>query len=210
MKKRFVPSPAMVVALIALAFASMTPATAAVRKLIGTKNIKDSAITTAKIQKGAVTKDRLAPDIIQSGIKGETGLQGLKGDTGPAGPKGDAGSTGAQGPKGDVGVAGPAGAQATNLFASIDGEVASPNPPIIINQSGVTNASHITLGEYSVTFNRAINACAVVATIKKNPTGIYTDGSLTLRVTNGNTVDVQTVNKSGFPADRDFDVAVFC
>lgn len=51
--KRFIPSPAMVVALLALAVALSGSAYAAIK--IGTNNIKNSAVTAPKIKNGAVT-----------------------------------------------------------------------------------------------------------------------------------------------------------
>jgi collagen triple helix repeat protein len=60
---------------------------------VGTKQLRDGAVTTAKIQPATLAQLK--------GAKGDPGPQGLKGDPGPQGPKGD---TGAQGPKGDPGA----------------------------------------------------------------------------------------------------------
>jgi hypothetical protein len=68
------------------------------RNSVGTKQIKNSAVTLKKINKAA----RLA-------------LQGQKGATGPAGPTGATGATGAAGAKGDKGDTGAAG---TSVFSS--------------------------------------------------------------------------------------------
>jgi hypothetical protein len=56
------------------------------KESVGTKQLKNGAVTKAKIAKGA--------------------QNALKGQTGPAGQKGATGATGAQGPKGDTGARG--------------------------------------------------------------------------------------------------------
>ena len=87
------PSPAMVVACLALFVASTGTSIAASHYLItSTKQIKPSVI---KVLKGA---------------KGPAG-QSVTGLTGPQGPKGDTGTTGATGATGVTGAAGAAGAQ---------------------------------------------------------------------------------------------------
>lgn len=126
------PSPALVVSLVALFVALGGTGYAAIvlpANSVGAKQIKKSAVTTAKVKDASL----LAADFKsgqlpagQQGAKGDTGPagpqgpkgdtvpagpQGAKGDTGPAGlqgAKGDTGATGPQGPKGDTG---PAGAQ---------------------------------------------------------------------------------------------------
>jgi hypothetical protein len=106
------PSPAMMVALMALVFAMGGTSYAAANHYLitSTKQIKPSVLTKLR---GAAGPRGLA------GTAGATGAQGLKGDTGTAGAtgaqglKGDtgtAGATGAQGLKGDTGATGPQGA----------------------------------------------------------------------------------------------------
>ena len=64
---------------------------------VGTAQIKNRAVTKAKLAKGVA-------------VKGDTGPQGAKGDTGAPGPAGAAGAPGAKGDKGDTGPStGPAG-----------------------------------------------------------------------------------------------------
>ena len=59
------PSPAMVVAVLALIVALAGSAYAATK--IGTKQLKNSAVTTKKISNGAVTSDKLANGAVTSG-----------------------------------------------------------------------------------------------------------------------------------------------
>jgi hypothetical protein len=119
------PSPAILVALIALFVALGGGAYAAVgvpANSVGTAQLKDRAVTTTKLSDGAVTSravadhSLLAQDFKAGQIPiGPAGPQGPKGDTGPQGPQGDIGpqgpqgATGPQGPQGATGPAGPDG-----------------------------------------------------------------------------------------------------
>ena len=86
------------------------------RNSVGTKQIRNGAVTKEKIaaaalaglqgQRGETGLPGARGDTGLQGLKGDTGLQGPKGDTGLQGPKGD---TGLQGPKGDTGLQGPKG-----------------------------------------------------------------------------------------------------
>ena len=99
------PSPAMVVACLALFVASTGTSIAAGHYLItSTKQIKPSVLSKLK------------------GARGPSG-QSVTGLTGPQGPKGDTGATGAtgaqgaQGPKGDTGAAGHNGATQVAVYS---------------------------------------------------------------------------------------------
>ena len=103
------PSPAMVVALIAL-FIALGGAAGAATTLVTTKMIANKAVTRAKIASNAVTGAKVkngsltAADFrkgtLLAGAQGAAGPQGPAGPTGPAGPQGATGATGATGPQG--------------------------------------------------------------------------------------------------------------
>jgi hypothetical protein len=102
------PSPAIVIAVIALIAAMSGSAVADGVHAVAAK-LKKGAVTTREIKDGSVRladinkKDRAT-------LKGATGAAGAKGDTGAAGAKGEAGTTGAAGApgaKGDKGDIGP-------------------------------------------------------------------------------------------------------
>jgi hypothetical protein len=73
------------------------------RNSVGTRQLKPSAVTTAKIRDGSLLTQDLSPATV-------AGLRGAKGDTGPQGEPGLPGATGDAGPRGDTGATGPAGA----------------------------------------------------------------------------------------------------
>jgi hypothetical protein len=105
------PSPALVVAVLALLVAlSGTAVAAGVVPLAKRALTADKAKLANNAKKlGGLTATQLSARM--RGPRGVAGPQGPKGDPGPAGPLGAAGpqgATGATGPKGDQGPAGPA------------------------------------------------------------------------------------------------------
>jgi hypothetical protein len=97
------PSPAMVIACIALGIALGGTSVAAVNALprnsVGTKQIKNGAVTKKKINKKTLTQ--------------------LKGNRGPQGPQGAPGAAGAKGAQGIQGIQGPAGPITGDLPAGV-------------------------------------------------------------------------------------------
>jgi len=102
------PSPALVVALVALFVAFSGTATAAL--VMTGKNIKDGTVTGKDVKNRALGTNKLSKKALASlsGQRGPAGPQGSKGEAGAQGvqgPKGDSGPGGSPGPKGDTGVA---------------------------------------------------------------------------------------------------------
>ncbi|MDH5333777.1 MAG: hypothetical protein OEW65_07840 [Thermoleophilia bacterium] len=111
---RLRPSPAMVVAclalLVALGGTSLATVSAVLPKnSVGTPQLKKGAVGTAKLKNGAVTSAKvkngslLAVDFKPGQLPG--GSAGAQGPQGPPGPQGE------KGPKGDAGAPGLSGAQ---------------------------------------------------------------------------------------------------
>jgi hypothetical protein len=93
------PSPAMVVALVALSVAlggTGYAATKLPRNSVGNPQLKRNAVTGDKVNDGSLFLNDFAPGQIPKGPKG---------DTGPQGPRGDTGSPGGPGPQGPPGLA---------------------------------------------------------------------------------------------------------
>jgi hypothetical protein len=130
---------------------------------------------------------------------------------------GQTGTQGPPGPKGDKGDKGDPGQPATQLWAVIrsDGTIA--------RQSGaVTNATPLSAaGQYLVTFNRDVRACAYQATIgaSVNLTTVWSTvppghASVSFGAVwtsqNPGTVVVEAYDSAGTRAQRDFHLVVFC
>ena len=99
------PSPAMVVAclalLVALSGTGIAAATQVARNSVGTPQLKDSAVTNAKLRNNAVNSSKVAA---RSLLRSDFAPGQLP--AGPIGPQGPAGPQGAAGPAGPAGVIG--------------------------------------------------------------------------------------------------------
>lgn len=148
---------------------------------VGTKQIKNGAVTKAKINKKTIAA--------------------LKGNRGAAGPQGPAGPQGAQGIQG---VKGDPGAPATRLWARVLGN------GTLNGGSGVTNVARTAAGRYTITFNQDVSACAWVAMPVFRPGfgwGAITQGNSDGDPTH---VVVYTSLDTSTTVDEPFDLAVFC
>jgi hypothetical protein len=119
------PSPALVIALVALFVVLGGTATAA--SLINGKRIKPGTITAKQIKKSTITSDRIKNGTLTRSDLSSATVNALRGATGPAGPAGPAGPQGAAGPQGPAGIVAAQSTQVTsvNLPANATTTVAS-------------------------------------------------------------------------------------
>ena len=132
------PSPALVVAALALLFSIGGSAYAAVTLpagSVGARQLKNGAVTRSKLARGAVNAGAVAPgSLLATDFKagqlrqGLAGGQGPAGSRGPAGPQGVTGATGSRGPAGPQGVAGATGARGAQGPAGAQGATGAPGP----------------------------------------------------------------------------------
>jgi hypothetical protein len=159
--RKLLPTPAMLVACVALAVAlgGVSYAAAVLPKnSVGTAQLKKKAVTGAKLKKNAVTgakvKDRtlMAADFKAGHLP--AGPQGPKGDTGQQGPRGETG------PKGDTGAPGAVRAYA---LVQISGGV--PSLGSAKNVTGVRRYPSAPVGAFCV----EVSPAAGIATPNKAP-----------------------------------------
>jgi hypothetical protein len=118
------PSPALIVAMIAVFF-SLAGTGMAQRAFLTGRDIINSSLTGADVKNGSLTKADFRKGTLlrgqrgprgRTGARGAAGLAGAQGAQGPQGPGGPAGPQGPQGPQGATGAAGTARA-----FAEVTG-----------------------------------------------------------------------------------------
>jgi len=106
------PSPAMIVACLALAVSLSGvgyAATAVPRNSVGTAQIRNNAIVGLKVKDGSLLAADFRPGEVPAGPAGPKGDKGDAGDRGAKGDKGDKGLKGDKGDKGDPGLPGTSG-----------------------------------------------------------------------------------------------------
>jgi hypothetical protein len=114
------PSPAMVVACLALLVALGGTGYAAVslpRNSVGTDQLRTGSVTSAKVQDFSLSRTDFRPGTLTRGARGPRGL---------AGPTGAPGAAGAAGPTGPAGVIGAITVRTAQV--SVDGGAAATNP----------------------------------------------------------------------------------
>lgn len=189
-------SPAVVIASLALLVALAGTGYAAVTlpaDSVGTAQLKNGAVTAAKVKRGTLLKSNFAANQLPRGARG------------PVGSVGSPGPPGAPGVAGGRGPTGPAGTAATSLWAVVnpDGSLA--------RGSGAAGATHVQTGVFRVRFNRTITQCGWIATIgSAGSTTKY--GLIEAELASGTTDSVQVGvrDKSAVPADYGFIVSVLC
>jgi hypothetical protein len=190
------PSPAMVVALVALVFSLTGGAVAAT--LIDGGDIENGSITKEDLHKNSVNgkkvqnktlkADDFAAGELKEGVQGIPGLHGDKGEPG------------------EDGTDGADGADATALWAVIrdDGTTA--------RGSHVTSSARNSEGFYTVTFDRDVSGCAYVPAIggpdDSVPKALI---GAARHPSNVNAVNIDTFayDTGGFQSNS-FHLAVFC
>jgi hypothetical protein len=180
--RRHRPSPALVVACVALAVALGGTSYAAVvlpAGSVGTKQLQNGAVIEPKVKDHSL----LARDFARGQLP-----------AGRPGPQGTAGPQGATGPQGDP---------ATKYFAII--KPADPQPAVGTQSGGVGVRHGVATGEFMVTFPNDVSKCVAVGSVTDS------DGGMVAAVpVGGNTVRVQTLNAAGGAQDEQFTVSVFC
>ena len=216
MRKRR-PSPAMVVALIALFVALGGTSYAVVAGSIGTREIRDNSIRSKDIRNGDLRGEDIKNATLTPKDLSANASAGLQ-RPGPQGPPGAQGQLGLQGPSGSQG---PAGSSASRYFATVtsSGTLASGT---------ATGVQRIAAGVYDVAFGADISRCTGVLTAGRNQATLggavddfvaqlYVGGKHTWTVPgaagpNANTVavDLYSLTNPDITVDSGFHLAVLC
>jgi hypothetical protein len=184
------PSPALVVALLALLVALGDTSWATLQQIrpnsVGTQQLRAGAVTAPKIKTGAVTTNKIRNRTIRLA------------DLAPAARR--------PGPRGPAGPAGPAGV-VTRHWAIVNGSGS------LARGVNATSAGRLGPGQYEVIFNQDVQNCTWHATIG-DPTNIAAGNAgfanTGRRPGNVAGVRVNTRNAAGGLADRNFHVLVIC
>ncbi len=155
MRKRIQrPSPALLIAILALIVAASGDAVAggvsAAAKLITGKQVKNETLTSADVRNGSLTLS----DFKRSERSKLLGAEGAAGDRGPQGPPGLPGVPGSAGQKGDTGA--PGTARAYGLVSELGA---------LSRSKGIETVQHPGDGVYCVRLDPAIDANAVSAAV---------------------------------------------
>ena len=147
------PSPALVVAIIAVIAACAGTAVAARILITSSKQIKNGVITKADLST-ALRKQ------LRKGRPGPAGAVGPKGDTGATGAKGDTGAAGTPGTNGTNGDTGPIGPSSATLF-----RVDNPSGPAFGGLGALQLDSTLPAGSYAVTAKVRVDADSGAVTV---------------------------------------------
>jgi len=205
------PSPALVIALLALFVALgsssvAAPARDAAKKLITGKQIKNSSLTTKDVKnRSLLAQDFKAGQLpaAAQGAKGDSGAPGLKGDAGGQGLKGDTGAqgdAGAQGEDGPAGPAGPNGPTGPNGPAGPNGPVGPTGPSGAQGPQGpagpsgpkgftslapvnfpASGADHIRIVTSTFVVPAGVTSCLVTSTVQTQPPGTAPNATVYFR-----------------------------
>jgi collagen triple helix repeat protein len=226
--KKLRPSPALIVALVALM--AGLGGTAVARSMITGKDIAKDAISSRHVLNGSLQLSDLAPRTRAAMTSRSKAVPGPQGPAGPQGPIGEAGPQGPQGQPGERGPAGQDGWSCKDASGNVRPECSGGQTPTksggdtllatvtadgkLDHGQGVKAISHNAAGDYLVTFTVSdVNRCTNVATIVGSQQG--DDGSTTILVSPANitnTIRVQTFVDKDHPTatNKPFNLAVFC
>ncbi len=180
---RLRPSPATVIATIALAVALAGTGYAAIRlpahsvgtaqlkpRSVGTAQLKPGSVGTAQLKPGSVGSPQLKKGSVTSAEVKDHSLDrvdfkagqlpaGPRGQTGPPGVPGPRGATGPTGPTGPIGPAGPAGIPGAGALWALVGKDGN----LLNGTVGVSVTHTVGSGRYYVSFGSPLSGKGVVA-----------------------------------------------
>ncbi|MBS1892263.1 MAG: hypothetical protein JST59_13285 [Actinobacteria bacterium] len=160
---RFLPTPAFVVAFVALMVALGSGAMAA--GLIDGKTLKPDSVGPGKLE--PKLRERVYSNTPgERGPQGERGPAGERGQTGGPGPQGERGLTGETGPRGEVG---PSPTTAFAIVAADGSVVAQRGVPIVHLETNAVGGP-----VYEIGFTPDVHHCAIqISAVDSTESGIF-------------------------------------
>jgi Collagen triple helix repeat (20 copies) len=180
---------------LALGGTSAYAAGALPKASVGTKQLKQSAVTSAKVRDGSLQARDFAAEQLSRGERGPQGASGPQGERGPqgqSGPQGERGPEGPRGPQGDQGASGysifagppPSGTKLTGSFAQqmplaagkrmefgVSFPVALGAAPVVRFEPGANSAPGYADPACSGSFNDPIAPAGMVCIYSKGASG---------------------------------------
>jgi hypothetical protein len=200
------PSPALVLACAALLLALggvSYAATVLPRNSVGTAQLKNNAVTSAKVKNRSLRAVDFAAGQLPRGARGPVGPTGARGPTGPAG------AAGARGPTGPGGT------------ASIKWALVRADATIVAQSGGISITSH-SPGVYILNMGSAVNTKLILASpaqagndtaargpVSAGPCGGTPEGGVCPAGNDTSHIRVLTYNAGDVGGDRAFYVAIF-
>jgi hypothetical protein len=200
----FIPSPALLVALLAL-FVAIGGTAFAVHK-IGTKQLKKEAVSEAKLKDGAVSMPKLRDAAVTNAKLADDAVTNAKLADGAV-----ADGELAQGAvtSGKLAEGAVTSSKLAHSFRwaviDSDGTIARS-----LGATGSVNVASVT-GSYEVTFDRNVSGCAFDVSLGGPDTTTYPGYSSAARLAGDSTgVSVYTTDANANPTDRPFHLVVLC
>jgi hypothetical protein len=167
--RRLVPTRATIIASVAVVVAlsgTGYAVTALPKGSVGTKQLKDNAVTSSKVKPGSLEGSDFGAGQLPSGPTGAPGPSGAPGLTGPSGAPGLTGPSGSPGPSGQPGQPGQPGSAGPSGLPGSPGPSGSPGSPGPSGPPGPSGLASpfITPTTFVVnggSFNSGIAACPV-------------------------------------------------
>jgi Collagen triple helix repeat (20 copies) len=170
---------------------------------VGTQQLKRNAVTSPKVKQGSLLLSDFRASQ-RAGLRGPAGPQGAAGATGP---RGERGPQGERGPEGPTGPEGPPGLPATGLFAHVS------DTGVLQYGGGVTAATRLAAGQYTVTFDEPITSCVAIGSVG-SPGFVDPDADVQTNVgspdANTVSVNVRHLGPVVALADSSFHIGLFC